>query len=69
MPTVKDNRKKYSEWDPGEANPKQKLFYEADTPFIAYGGAKGGGKALKDGTPVCTPDGWKAVETLKVGDL
>ena len=44
MPTVKDNRKKYAEWDPGEANPKQKLFYEADTPFIAYGGAKGGGK-------------------------
>lgn len=44
MPAIKDNRKQYAEWDPGEANPKQKLFYEADTPFIAYGGAKGGGK-------------------------
>ncbi len=31
-------------WDPGEANPKQKQFFEARTTFIAYGGAKGGGK-------------------------
>lgn len=31
-------------WDPGEANPKQLLFYKANTLYIAYGGAKGGGK-------------------------
>ncbi len=31
-------------WDPGEANEKQKRFFEARTTFIAYGGAKGGGK-------------------------
>jgi phage terminase large subunit len=34
----------YSVWDPGQANPKQLQFYRARTPFIAYGGAKGGGK-------------------------
>lgn len=32
------------QWDPGEANPKQKLFYESKTLYTAYGGAKGGGK-------------------------
>jgi phage terminase large subunit len=31
-------------WDPGEANPKQKLFYASRTLYTAYGGAKGGGK-------------------------
>ena len=31
-------------WEPGEANPKQKLFYQSQCPFTAYGGAKGGGK-------------------------
>ena len=31
-------------WDPGEANPKQKLFFESRKLFTAYGGAKGGGK-------------------------
>lgn len=28
----------------GEANPKQKLFYESRTLYTAYGGARGGGK-------------------------
>lgn len=32
-------------WDPGEANPKQKLFYQARTLYVGYGGAKGGGKS------------------------
>ena len=32
------------EYNPGEANPKQRAFFEARAPFIAYGGAKGGGK-------------------------
>ena len=31
-------------WNPGEANEKQKLFYQSRTLFTAYGGAKGGGK-------------------------
>lgn len=31
-------------WDPGEANEKQKLFYQSQSLFTAYGGAKGGGK-------------------------
>lgn len=31
-------------WEPGEANPKQKLFYRSRALYTAYGGAKGGGK-------------------------
>ncbi len=47
-------------WDPGEANPKQKRFFEARTTFIAYGGAKGGGKtwAVRTkavGGAICNP--------------
>ena len=32
------------EWDPGEANAKQKIFLQSRTLFTCYGGAKGGGK-------------------------
>lgn len=32
------------EWNPGEANPKQLLFFQSRTLYTAYGGAKGGGK-------------------------
>ena len=32
------------EWDPGVANPKQKLFFKSRALYTAYGGAKGGGK-------------------------
>lgn len=32
-------------------------------------GPTGVGKALVNGTPVLTSEGWKAIETLKVGDL
>ena len=32
-------------------------------------GAGGTGKALVNGTPVLTNKGWKAIETLKIGDL
>lgn len=31
-------------WNPGEANPKQKLFLQSKALFTCYGGAKGGGK-------------------------
>ncbi len=31
-------------WDLGQANEKQLMFFRARTAFIAYGGAKGGGK-------------------------
>ena len=31
-------------WNPGEANPKQKRFFQSRALFTAYGGAKGGGK-------------------------
>lgn len=55
-------------WDPGTVNPKQKQFLESRSLYTCYGGAKGGGKALENGTLVCTPTGWKAVEQLVVGD-
>ncbi len=47
-------------WDPGTASEKQKLFFMARAPFIAYGGAKGGGKtwAVRTkavGGAVCNP--------------
>lgn len=44
MAKAKDTGRKTIEWDPGEANPKQALFYQSRTLFTAYGGAKGGGK-------------------------
>ena len=31
-------------WDPGDANPKQKLFFASRKLYTGYGGAKGGGK-------------------------
>lgn len=31
-------------WDPGTANPKQRLFYYSRALYTCYGGAKGGGK-------------------------
>ena len=47
-------------FDPGTANEKQKLFFLARAPFIAYGGAKGGGKtwAVRTkavGGAICNP--------------
>lgn len=40
MATIRKSRT----WNPGTANPKQKLFLNSTTMFTAYGGAKGGGK-------------------------
>ncbi len=59
--TLNNQRGKFQiTWDPGEANPKQKMFFEARTTFIAYGGAKGGGKtwAVRTkavGGAICNP--------------
>lgn len=44
MPKARATTQSEFVFDPGEANPKQKRFYEARTMFIGYGGAKGGGK-------------------------
>lgn len=38
------NSDKHFEWNPGEANPKQRQFLESECLYTAYGGAKGGGK-------------------------
>lgn len=44
MAKVRAEGRKNVVWDPGEANPKQLLFYQSRTLYTAYGGAKGGGK-------------------------
>ena len=44
MPKKKATNKSQFEWNPGTANPKQKLFFESRTLYTAYGGARGGGK-------------------------
>jgi len=36
--------------------------------FTLYGGARGGGKAVKVDTPIPTPDGWIRIVDLKAGD-
>lgn len=41
---VKPGQKKDIVWNPGDANEKQKLFYNSRATYTAYGGAKGGGK-------------------------
>jgi len=44
MPKQRASAETEFEWDPGTANPKQRLFYESRTLYTAYGGARGGGK-------------------------
>jgi hypothetical protein len=36
--------------------------------LIVIAGVSNMGKALKDGTPVLTPDGWKCIEEMNIGD-
>ena len=52
----KDTTAQRTVWDAGEANPKQLEFYKARTPFVAYGGAKGGGKTHA----IRTNPGWSS---------
>ena len=49
-------------------NPKQLTALTTPANEILYGGAVGGGKALDVKTPIITTEGWKTIETLKVGD-
>lgn len=44
MAKVKSAGRENIVWNPGDANPKQLLFYQSRTLYTAYGGAKGGGK-------------------------
>lgn len=44
IPRRKATTKSQFEWNPGNANPKQKLFFASRTLYTAYGGARGGGK-------------------------
>lgn len=54
--------------DFGEVSAKQQEFLDADSFFVCYGGAKGGGKATTNDTLICTPHGWVKMGDIKVGD-
>jgi len=51
-----------------EPNPKQILAHNCKAPFLLYGGAVGGGKALALDTPILTINGWSTMGQIKVGD-
>ena len=50
-------------------NPKQQEFFDATEPYVAYGGAKMGGKAQPLDEPVLTPFGFRAMGNLHVGSM
>ena len=52
----------------GPASKKQEMMLTNDADILICGGAAGGGKALRHGEPVLTPNGWVNIEDLSVGD-
>ena len=50
-------------------SPLKRLVEEDASTSVFLWGPPGVGKALANGTPVLTPDGWKKIEDLVVGDL
>ena len=52
----------------GDPNPKQKQFFLSDRKYVAYGGARGGGKATPLTSDVLTPFGFKKMGDIKIGD-
>lgn len=53
---------------PYEPLPKQLQAHQIDVDELLYGGAAGGGKALRLDTPVLTPSGWTTHGALRPGD-
>jgi len=53
---------------PYKPNKKQSIFHACGADEVVYGGAKGGGKALKLDTPIPTPHGWTTMREIKPGD-
>lgn len=51
-----------------ELQPHQEKFCGATQDLVFFGGGAGGGKALKNGSKVLTPYGWKNIEDMRVGD-
>jgi hypothetical protein len=54
---------------PQDLHPKQRVAFTSEANEILYGGAAGGGKALAIDTPIPTPDGWRMMGELRVGDM
>lgn len=48
---------------------QQEKMYSADERYVLGGGGAGGSKALATWTPIPTPDGWKQMGDLCVGDI
>lgn len=53
-------------WNPNPG--PQSDFLKSDAFECLYGGAAGGGKALHVDTPIPTPNGWKTMGDINVGD-
>jgi phage terminase large subunit len=53
----------------GEPNPRQLDFFIANGRHIAYGGARGGGKAQPITEPILTPGGYKPMSDIKINSF
>src|SRR5690554_3675461 len=53
---------------PGPCSERQEMYIQSKADVTLYGGAAGGGKALRHGHKVLTVSGWKKIEDMMVGD-
>lgn len=53
----------------GPKSEKQWQFMHSEAVITVFGGAAGAGKALRNGTPVLTKDGWVPIEAVHFGDV
>lgn len=53
----------------GPKSKKQEIFLNSDADITVFGGAAGAGKALRNGTPILTKNGWVPIENIHYGDL
>lgn len=50
-------------------SPRQEIFIHSNARFVGFFSGRGGGKALALNTPIMTSEGWKTIETVKIGDV